>query len=69
MSKWKGTCHRCGKKTSLHTLSRFNTQLICVECATKERKHASYKRAVEAETRAVRRGDYDFPGIGKPVDL
>ena len=69
MKDWMGRCHRCFEESGSFTMSRFNTQLICPECEEKEKKHASYKRAADAEMAAVRRGDYNFPGIGKPVDL
>lgn len=63
---WAGQCQRCGKKTSSHTMSWFNTQLICLECSDKERQHPEFFRAVEADHEAMRRGDYNFPGIGYP---
>lgn len=62
-------CCRCGDKSSAMTMSRFNTDWICLECEKKERQHPDYKRASEAELAAVRRGDYNFEGIGKPTDL
>jgi hypothetical protein len=50
-------------------MSTFNTELICMPCQTKERAHPEYKRAVDAELSAVRAGNYNFPGTGKPKDL
>jgi hypothetical protein len=50
-------------------MSRFNTDEICMECEEKEKKHPDYPRAVKAEAAAVRAGNYNFPGIGKPADL
>lgn len=69
MRDWDGTCQRCRKETAISIMSKFNTQQICPECEKLEKGHASYKRASDAEMAAVRRGDYNFPGIGKPVDL
>lgn len=66
---WSENCGRCAKKSNIHTMSVFNTDLICMECDAKERKHPKYGEACLAESDAVRRGEYDFPGIGKPSDL
>jgi len=62
-------CPRCGNKSKAMTCSRFNTEWICIECDKKERAHPEYKRASEAELEAVRAGNYNFKGIGKPADL
>lgn len=61
---WTGRCHRCGKKVSSHTMSKFNTDLICLTCSNKEKHHPDYDRAVETELAAIRQGNYNFPGIG-----
>jgi hypothetical protein len=50
-------------------MSRFNTEHICRICEKKEREHPEYEAAAAAELRAVKSGDYNFPGIGKPSDL
>jgi len=63
------TCQRCGEETKSYTMSRFNTQNLCMSCLEKEKKHLQYKEAEAAELRAARAGDYSFPGIGKPADL
>lgn len=62
-------CDRCGKKTWVTIMSMFNTQEICMDCKDKEEQHPGYEAAREAESRAVRRGDYNFHGVGKPDDL
>jgi recombinational DNA repair protein (RecF pathway) len=62
-------CHRCGKQTDVTTMSFFNTDILCMECVDKERAHPAFEAAHEAEREAVRRGDYNFPGVGKPRDL
>jgi hypothetical protein len=63
------TCQRCYARTLATTMSTFNTQIICLDCERKERAHPAYGEAVKAEAAAVKRGDRNFPGIGKPRDL
>lgn len=63
-------CERCGGETSAFTTSFFNTQVICLErCYVAERAHPDFERAHRVETEAVKRGDFNFPGIGLPPDL
>lgn len=62
-------CDRCHKQTCASTGSYFNTDTICLDCAEKERAHPEFERARRIESEAVRRGDFNFPGIGKPADL
>jgi len=69
MRNWNGHCHRCYKETKVHTMSYFNEDLICMECKDKERAHPDFKRAQDIEVAAVKSGNYNFPGIGKPRDL
>lgn len=58
-------CDRCGSPLSGgRTMSMFNTQTICMKCASEERNRKDYGKAVEAERAAVRRGDRNFRGIG-----
>lgn len=58
-------CDRCGRSLENgRTMSRFNTQCICLECEERERHHPRYQEAVEAERTALARGDTHFPGIG-----
>ena len=52
-----------------HIMSRFNTDVICMECHRREQAHPKYKEAVEAEHNEVLRGNYNYTGIGKPSDL
>lgn len=68
MSHW-ATCVRCGAQHVITTMSRFNTDIICVPCEDKEKAHPLYEKAWEAELAAVKAGDYNYPGIGKPEDL
>lgn len=62
-------CQRCFKETNCHTMSMFNTQLICMDCKSKEVEHPSYEKASRAEIEQVKKGNRNFQGIGKPVDL
>ena len=59
-------CDRCGGELSVRQMSRFNTDVLCMKCIEEERNHPDYEKAVAAELEAVRRGDYNFPGIGWP---
>ena len=58
------TCARCGAKNGPTTMSRFNTDILCMDCLSKEKAHPKYPEAAKAELEAVQRGDYNFPGIG-----
>ena len=51
------------------TGSYFNTDWICISCAEKERLHPDYEMAKKIENEQVRKGNYNFPGIGKPKTL
>jgi len=62
-------CDRCKNQTYVLTMSYFNTDMICEECRTKERAHPLFEHAREEENKAVRGGNYNYPGIGKPKDL
>ena len=57
-------CDRCGKETSVHIMSMFNTEEICMDCKAAEEMRSDYKEAVETDNAAIRRGDYNFPGMG-----
>lgn len=65
----KENCDRCGKKLTTRIMSRFNKDTICKECEEKEKKHPLYKQACDAELKAIKQGNYNFVGIGKPADL
>jgi len=63
------TCVRCGSKHGATIMSRFNEDIICMACEAKEKAHPKYWEAVKEELEACNRGNYNFPGIGKPSDL
>jgi len=58
-------CQRCFKDTGgCTTMSMFNTQMICMDCAEAEQNDPRYNEAREADVAACRRGDFNFQGIG-----
>ena len=62
-------CARCGERDCVTIMSRFNTDIICLDCEEREKAHPMYEQARKAELEACKRGDYNFPGIGRPKDL
>jgi hypothetical protein len=57
-------CDRCGKDLRLgRTMSRFNTDCICIDCADKEKADKDYNKAVKAELEEIKRGNYNFKGM------
>lgn len=65
------TCDRCGKSLEglSFCMSMFCTEEICMECKEKERRHPDYPRAVKREREEVLKGNLNFEGIGRPLDL
>ncbi len=58
-------CDRCGGTLKGgRTMSRFNMDCLCLECAEAEKQHPDYQKAVEAEIAAIRNGNLNFQGIG-----
>ena len=58
-------CDRCGRSlVGGRTMSMFNEETICMDCADKERERPDYKAACDAEIAAVRAGNRNFKGIG-----
>jgi hypothetical protein len=57
-------CDRCRTSTTVTTMSKFNTDTICMSCEEDERLAPGYREACRVESDAVRSGDYNFPGIG-----
>jgi hypothetical protein len=58
-------CDRCNKETRIHTMSMFNCDLICMACKAEERKDPRYKEAVEADNAEIKKGNFNYKGIGK----
>ena len=58
-------CARCGGSLDGgRIMSRMNTDCLCMRCAEAEKSHPDYGKAVEAEIAEIRRGNYNFKGIG-----
>ena len=70
MDEWfnKRFCDRCRKSLAdgFFSMSRFNTQALCMDCLEEERQHPDYQKAVDAELAALRAGNRNFEGIGWP---
>lgn len=63
-------CQRCGKKPiEAFTMSRFNTEIICMGCKEAEKKHPRYQEACDVELAAIKSGNMNYEGIGLPADL
>lgn len=62
-------CQRCGADTTTHIVSYFNTDTICLSCSDLEQHHPEFAAARSAEIEEVRRGNYNFSGVGVPLDL
>lgn len=61
----KTKCDRCHKDLNgCRTMSMFNTQVICMDCQDKEMKREDYRNAVKADHEEIRKGNYNFKGIG-----
>ena len=68
--KKHGMCDRCFQPThGVTTTSMFNTEQICMPCKDKERNHPDYFVAEQADLDAIKRGDFNYQGIGLPDDL
>ena len=51
------------------TMSWFNEDWICNECDKKEHAHPLIDKAKQKELEEVKKGNYNYKGIGKPDDL
>ena len=61
----KTRCDRCGGSLDGgRIMSMYNEDVICMACKEKEQTRADYRKAVEADNAAIRRGDFNFKGIG-----
>lgn len=58
-------CDRCGGSLEGgRILSMFNTDVLCMKCKDEERKRPDYKAAQEADIAEIKKGNYNFEGIG-----
>ncbi len=61
----KTNCDRCGKELGTsRIMSMYNNDCLCMECKNKERHRDDYKKAVDADIKAIKNGNYNFEGIG-----
>lgn len=57
-------CDRCGcDLKNGRTMSRFNTDCICLSCSEKEKKDPDYDMAVKADIEEIKKGNFNFKGI------
>jgi hypothetical protein len=62
-------CARCGRALRVWSMSRFNTDPLCMQCVEDEQLAPGYAEAAAAEAAHVRAGDLNFPGVGlSPAD-
>lgn len=58
-------CDRCGRSLKEgRTMSMFNEDCLCMECKDEERKRKDYKTAQDADIAEIKKGNYNFKGIG-----
>lgn len=58
-------CDRCGGSLENgRIMSMFNRQCICMKCKDEERKNKNYKKACDADNEQIKKGNYNFGGIG-----
>jgi hypothetical protein len=57
-------CDRCKNEAKAFSMSFFNTEMICIECEIKEKKHPKYAEARRIEHEECLKGNYNFEGIG-----
>lgn len=58
-------CDRCGGSLKDgRKMSMYNADCLCMKCKEVERQRPDYKEAHDADIEAIRKGDYNFAGIG-----
>lgn len=61
----KENCDRCSKPTNGTTImSMYNEDVICLDCKEEEKKREDYDKAVKADIDEIKKGNYNFKGIG-----
>lgn len=59
-------CDRCGNELKGgRIMSMYNNDCICMECKKEETQRTDYKDAVDADNEQIKRGNYNFKGIGR----
>lgn len=65
MSMYRENCDRCHQSTNgVTTMSMYNEDVICMSCKDAEKKRDDYKQAVDADIAEIKKGNYNFEGIG-----
>lgn len=63
----KTYCDRCGGSLDGgRIMSMYNEDCICMDCKKEEQQREDYSRAVAADHDEIRKGNYNFKGIGFP---
>lgn len=58
-------CDRCaGSLEGGRMMSMFNEDCLCMSCKEKEKEHPHYQQAVDADVAEIKKGNYNFKGIG-----
>ena len=61
----KDICDRCNMPTNGVTImSMYNQDIICENCKNEEKLRDDYKIASEIDNMEIRKGNYNFKGIG-----
>ena len=61
----KTRCDRCGGSLDDgRIMSMFNTDCLCLKCKEAETQRLDYEDAVKAEHEEIRKGNFNFKGIG-----
>lgn len=64
-SMHRENCERCHQPTNGVTImSMYNEDVICMSCKENEKKKDDYKKAVDADIAEIKKGNYNFKGIG-----
>ena len=64
-SMHRDNCDRCGESTNGTTiLSMYNDEVICMKCKEEEKNRPDYKDACDVDNDQIRKGNYNFKGIG-----
>jgi len=59
------TCQRCnGSLAKGRIMSMFNTDCLCMSCHVKEQQHPDYTAARNTDDAEIRKGIFNFEGIG-----
>lgn len=62
----KTNCDRCNVslKGKSRIMSMYNDDCLCTNCKAKEKNRNDYKEAVKADINEIKKGNYNFSGIG-----